>query len=182
MVVSDLAYTIASQKDYPSWGYMISQGATTIWELWNGDTADPAMNSGNHVMLVGDFVIWLFEDLAGICPDMEKPGFKHIVMRPQPVGDLTFVKASHLSPYGLIQEPLGERRRKLHLADFRAAKYNGHGLRSREIVPTMSTKGPSRPPKQMAWNSSAWNRTTPSLPLAAANIDLKASRDHSLIS
>ena len=100
---SDLAYTIASQKDYPSWGYMISQGATTIWELWNGDTADPAMNSGNHVMLVGDFVIWLFENLAGICPDIEKPGFKHIIMRPQPVGDLTFVNASYLSAYGPIR-------------------------------------------------------------------------------
>ncbi|MDZ4659565.1 MAG: alpha-L-rhamnosidase C-terminal domain-containing protein, partial [Bythopirellula sp.] len=100
---SDLAYTIAAQEDYPSWGYMISQGATTIWELWNGNTADPAMNSGNHVMLVGDLVIWLFEDLAGICPDSEQPGFKHIIMRPQPVGDLTFVKASYLSPYGMIR-------------------------------------------------------------------------------
>jgi alpha-L-rhamnosidase len=99
---ADIAYTIATQTDYPSWGYMISKGATTIWELWNGDTADPAMKSGNHVMLVGDFVIWLFEDLAGICPDEAQPAFKHIIMRPQPVGDLTFVKASYLSPYGKI--------------------------------------------------------------------------------
>ena len=99
---SDLAYTIASQKDYPSWGYMVSQGATTIWELWNGNTADPAMNSGNHVMLVGDLVIWLYEDLAGIAPDEAEPGFKHIVMRPHPVGDLTYVKASLLSPHGKI--------------------------------------------------------------------------------
>ena len=66
---ADLSYTIASQKDYPSWGYMVGQGATTIWELWNGDTADPAMNSGNHVMLVGDLVIWLNEYVAGIRPD-----------------------------------------------------------------------------------------------------------------
>jgi alpha-L-rhamnosidase len=100
---SDIAYTIASQKDYPSWGYMISQGATTIWELWNGNTADPAMNSGNHVMLVGDLVIWLFENLAGIRPDIEQPAFKHIIMRPEPVGDLKFVKASYLSPYGPIK-------------------------------------------------------------------------------
>ena len=49
--------------------YMAEQGATTIWELWNGDTADPAMNSGNHVMLVGDLGIWLYENLAGIKPD-----------------------------------------------------------------------------------------------------------------
>src|SRR5690606_19748964 len=99
----DLAYTIASQKDYPSWGYMVSKGATTIWELWNGDTADPAMNSGNHVMLVGDLVIWLYENLAGIKSDPEQPGFKHIIMKPELVGDLKFVKASHRSPYGWIR-------------------------------------------------------------------------------
>jgi alpha-L-rhamnosidase len=81
---------------------MVSQGATTIWELWNGDTANPAMNSGNHLMLVGDLVTWLYENLAGIRPDPAQPGFKHIVMHPIPVGDLTFVKASHQSPYGKI--------------------------------------------------------------------------------
>ena len=82
---TDLAYTIATQKTYPSWGYMVEKGATTIWELWNGDTADPAMNSGNHVMLVGDLGIWLYEYVAGIKPDPEQPGFKHIIMRPEPV-------------------------------------------------------------------------------------------------
>jgi alpha-L-rhamnosidase len=99
---ADLAYTIASQKDYPGWGYMVSQGATTIWELWNGNTADPTMNSGNHVMLVGDLVIWLYEELAGIKADPAQPGFKHIIMQPHPVGDLEFVRATHRSPYGLI--------------------------------------------------------------------------------
>jgi alpha-L-rhamnosidase len=99
---ADVAYAIASQKSYPSWGYMASKGATTIWELWNGDTANPAMNSGNHLMLVGDLITWLYENLAGIRPDPAQPGFKHIVMRPTPVGDLTFVKASHNSPYGEI--------------------------------------------------------------------------------
>ena len=98
----DLVYEIASQKTYPGWGYMIENGATTIWELWNGNTADPTMNSGNHVMLVGDFVTWLYEDLAGIKSDPAQPGFQHIVMKPTPVGDLTFVKATHQSPYGLI--------------------------------------------------------------------------------
>ena len=100
---ADLSYTIASQSDYPSWGYMVSQGATTIWELWNGNTADPSMNSGNHVMLVGDLVIWFYEYLAGIAPDDANPGFKQIVMRPHPVGDLTWVKASFRSPYGLVR-------------------------------------------------------------------------------
>ena len=50
----DIAYRFATRRQYPSWGYMIDNGATTIWELWNGDTADPAMNSHNHVMLLGD--------------------------------------------------------------------------------------------------------------------------------
>lgn len=98
----DLVYTIASQKSYPSWGYMIESGATTIWELWNGNTADPSMNSGNHVMLIGDYVVWLYEDLAGIKTDPQQPGFKHIIMKSVPVGDLKFVKATHQSPYGLI--------------------------------------------------------------------------------
>ena len=98
----DLAFTLATQKTYPSWGYMIGQGATTIWELWNGDTANPAMNSGNHVMLIGDLVTWFYEDLAGIKADPALPGFKHIIMRPVPVGDLTSVRATHQSPYGQI--------------------------------------------------------------------------------
>lgn len=98
----ELAYTMASQSDYPSLGYMIKNGATTIWELWNGNTADPAMNSGNHVMLVGDLVIWMYEDVAGIAPDPESPGFRHVIMRPTPVGDLDHARATHHSPYGLI--------------------------------------------------------------------------------
>jgi alpha-L-rhamnosidase len=100
---ADLAYRVNTQQDYPSYGYMIENGATTIWELWNGNTADPAMNSGNHVMLLGDFLIWLYEDLAGIAPDPENPGFKHIIMKPTLIEGLDFVKATHHSPYGMIK-------------------------------------------------------------------------------
>jgi len=97
---ADLAYKLASNTDYPSWGYMVKQGATTIWELWNGNTADPAMNSQNHVMLLGDLVTWCFEDLGGIAPAV--PGFKKIKMKPVfPVG-LNFVKASYETPYGKV--------------------------------------------------------------------------------
>jgi len=99
---SDLAYTVATQKTYPGWGYMVEQGATTIWELWNGNTADPAMNSGNHVMQIGDLAVWMYEYLAGIRSDPEKPGFHHILIRPYPAGDLTSVAASHKSMYGAI--------------------------------------------------------------------------------
>ena len=99
---ADLAYKIATQKTYPGWGYMVEQGATTIWELWNGNTADPAMNSGNHVMQIGDLAVWMYEYLAGIRSDPEKPGFRHAIIRPYPAGDLTFVKASHKTMYGPI--------------------------------------------------------------------------------
>jgi alpha-L-rhamnosidase len=99
---ADLVYGMATKTNYPGWGYMIANGATTIWELWNGNTADPTMNSGNHVMLVGDLVIWFHECVAGIAADPEQPGFKHIVMKPQVVGDLKHVKATHRSPHGLI--------------------------------------------------------------------------------
>lgn len=99
---ADLAYTIATQKTYPGWGYMVERGATTIWELWNGDTADPAMNSGNHVMQIGDLAVWMYEYLAGIRSDPDQPGFRHILIHPYPAGDLTFVKASHQTPYGTV--------------------------------------------------------------------------------
>lgn len=98
----DLSWGFATETKFPSWGYMLEGGATTVWELWNGDTADPAMNSGNHVMLVGDLTIWLFEDLAGIKADEKMPGFKRIIMKPCPVGDLTAVNAKYDSIRGRI--------------------------------------------------------------------------------
>ena len=99
----DLAFKIASQTTYPSWGYMAENGATTIWELWNGDTADPAMNSANHVMLLGDLIIWMFEYLAGIASGADGVGFKRIKMRPMPVAEIDWVNASHESIYGVIE-------------------------------------------------------------------------------
>lgn len=98
----DVAFAIATQTTYPGWGYMVEKGATTIWELWNGDTADPAMNSMNHVMQIGDLAVWMYEYLAGIRPDAGKPGFRHIHIRPVPVEGLSYVKATHRSLYGPI--------------------------------------------------------------------------------
>lgn len=100
---ADLAYRIATNTTFPSWGYMAENGATTIWELWNGNTADPGMNSHNHVMLLGDLIIWLFEDLAGIETGLENTGFKEIMMKPVFVSGLDYVKAFHDSPYGKIR-------------------------------------------------------------------------------
>jgi len=99
----DLAYKLASNKTYPSWGFMVENGATTIWELWNGNTADPAMNSQNHVMLLGDLMIWYYENMAGIKSDPENPGFKQIIMKPDFNAGLTYVNASYESIYGTIR-------------------------------------------------------------------------------
>ncbi len=99
----DLAYKIATNDTYPSWGYMIKKGATTIWELWNGDTADPAMNSANHVMLLGDLVIWYYEDLAGIKNHPGSVAYKKLWMEPMFPEGLSHVKASYKSVYGEIK-------------------------------------------------------------------------------
>lgn len=96
----DLSYTLATNRDYPSWGYMVESGATTIWELWNGNTANPEMNSANHVMLLGDLLIWYYEHIVGI--KAASPGFKTIEMKPDFPEGLTEVKASYQSRYGTI--------------------------------------------------------------------------------
>jgi len=101
---ADIAFQLASNDTYPSWGYMAKKGATTIWELWNGDTANPEMNSGNHVMLLGDFIPFCYENMAGIKSDEEQVGFKKIVMKPSyDIRELSFVKASYLTPYGEVK-------------------------------------------------------------------------------
>ncbi len=99
---SDIAYTLASNTSYPSWGYMAANGATTIWELWNGNTANPQMNSQNHVMLLGDLLTWLYQDLAGIRSDDQQVAFKKIIMKPEFVDGLNSVQATYQSPYGEI--------------------------------------------------------------------------------
>ncbi len=101
---ADLAFLLASNETYPSWGYMVKKGATTIWELWNGDTANPEMNSHNHVMLLGDFIPFCYQHLAGIKSDAEEAGFKKIMMEPNfDIQELSYVKASYKTPYGEIK-------------------------------------------------------------------------------
>ena len=99
----DLAYKIASNDTYPSWGHMVKNGATTTWELWNGETADPAMNSGNHVMLLGDLLIWYYEDLAGIKCAPGTVAYKKLLMEPKFPEGLNHVKAAYKSVYGDIR-------------------------------------------------------------------------------
>jgi len=83
---SDLAYDIAVQTTYPSWGYMIENGATTLWELWQ-KREGPSMNSHNHPMF-GSVGAWLYKTLAGINMSPGSVGFESILFQPQMVRDL----------------------------------------------------------------------------------------------
>jgi alpha-L-rhamnosidase len=96
----DVAWTIATQTTRPSWGYMLSKGSTTLWERWDYDTRDPGMNSEALLIQGGNLDAWFYQTLAGIRP--AAPGFKKILIQPNVVGDLTWVKAHFDSPYGRI--------------------------------------------------------------------------------
>jgi len=101
---ADIALTLATNKTYPSWGYMTEQGATTIWELWNGNTANPEMNSQNHVMLLGDLLIWLYENVGGIRSDESEVAFKKIIMKPEVFDNgLSYTNAGYQTPYGNVK-------------------------------------------------------------------------------
>ena len=91
----DLLFTIVNQKTYPGWGYMLEQGATTMWEQWNGYWSQI---HSCFTSIAG----WFHNGLAGIQPDPAAPGFKHIIIRPAVVGDLTWVKSSYRSIHGTI--------------------------------------------------------------------------------
>jgi alpha-L-rhamnosidase len=93
---ADVAWRIVQQTTPPSYGDWIGRGATTLWEDW-GDGS-----SRNHIMF-GDISAWFYQTLAGIKLDPLHPGFKHFLIRPQPVGDLKWVKAEHDSIFGPIR-------------------------------------------------------------------------------
>ncbi len=100
----DEAFMLLNRKDYPSWLYPVTQGATTIWERWDGQKPDgtfqnKGMNSFNHYAYgaIGD---WLYRVVAGIEIDEAQPGYKHIIVQPHPGGGLTFARAQINSVYG----------------------------------------------------------------------------------
>lgn len=91
----DVAYRIATQPDYPGWGAWIAQGATTLWETWDGNA------SRNHHMF-SDISAWFYKTLAGILPDPQHPGFKHSIIKPWPLAGLTDASGSTETPYGTL--------------------------------------------------------------------------------
>ena len=92
---ADLAYRMIMQPEFPGWINGLRQGATTLWEEWEG------LSSRNHIMF-GDISAWMYNYLAGIKPDPENPGFKHVIIQPHFVPELDWVRASHRSPHGMI--------------------------------------------------------------------------------
>jgi alpha-L-rhamnosidase len=100
---SDTAYKLLLQTTFPSWGYMIEHGATTMWERWNGDQmlSDPRMNSFNHYAY-GAVAEWLYRFAAGIDTSNDDVGFHRIVLHPQFSRELGEVSATYDSVYGPI--------------------------------------------------------------------------------
>jgi len=95
----DRAYKLASQETFPSWGWWIVNGATTLYENWPIDAKSDI--SMNHIMF-GEIGAWFYKALGGIKPDPAQPGFKNTILRPYFVEGLAFAEASHMSPYGEI--------------------------------------------------------------------------------
>jgi alpha-L-rhamnosidase len=103
----DLAFMLLMRKKYPSWLYPVTQGATTIWERWDGlkpdgTFQDVGMNSFNHYAY-GAIGEWLYNHVAGISIDPENPGYKHVILNPHPGGGLSYANAEFSSMYGLVK-------------------------------------------------------------------------------
>jgi alpha-L-rhamnosidase len=104
---AELAHTLLLQDSYPSWGYSIRHGATTIWERWDGWTEEHGfqsanMNSFNHYSL-GSVGQWLYSDVAGIDQSAGSVGFADLVVRPRVDGRLTWAEGSYDSPRGMVR-------------------------------------------------------------------------------
>lgn len=118
---AEIAYKVAAQEDYPSWGWWIKNGATTLYENWNIESASDI--SMNHIMF-GEIGAWLYKGLGGIKPDIKKPGFKNVLIEPHFVQGLESFEASHTGPYGEIKT---------------AWKRKGKGVELTVVVPANST-------------------------------------------
>ena len=135
----DLAYELATQTSYPSWGYMIANGATTLWELWQHKTG-PSMNSHNHPMF-GSVGAWFYQALAGITQPEGSSGFQNILIQPQMVRDLRYVAGTIHTPRGMVTSAWTKSDRHISLdvtipvnaqAEIRLPKFGWNGVRLKE--------------------------------------------------
>ncbi|MFE5142305.1 alpha-L-rhamnosidase [Streptomyces fagopyri] len=101
---TDVAYRLLQQRTFPSWGYQIDKGSTTMWERWDsikpdGSFQTPDMNSFNHYAY-GSVGEWMYTNIAGIAAG--RPGYREIVVRPRPGGEVTSARATFTSVYGPV--------------------------------------------------------------------------------
>lgn len=94
---SDVIFEMNNQSERPGYGYQLKQGATSLTEAWDARRS----SSQNHFML-GQIMEWFYGDLGGIAPDPAAPGFKSVIIKPQPVGNVTWARASFNSIHGQI--------------------------------------------------------------------------------
>ena len=104
---ADVAYRVAAREAYPSWGWWIVNGATTLYENWRIDAARDI--SLNHIMF-GEIGAWYYKALGGITPDEENPGFRHVQIAPHAVQGLEQFSAAYDSPYGMIRSSWEQKR------------------------------------------------------------------------
>ena len=115
----DVAYKLLEQETFPSWLFPIKNGATTIWERWDGWTPekgfqDKGMNSFNHYAY-GAVGAWMYRTVAGIDLDPAEPGYRHIIFRPRPGGSITWAEASLKTASGLVSIRWEIKGAQLHL-------------------------------------------------------------------
>jgi alpha-L-rhamnosidase len=116
------AFLMLLQQEMPSWLYQVRQGATTVWERWDAvrpdgsihpgtmqtppgiperQESEPHMLSFNHYAY-GAVIDWTYRNLAGLAPDIERPGYRHAILAPKPVVGIDWARASVESPYGTV--------------------------------------------------------------------------------
>jgi len=103
---TEVAYRLLEQKTFPSWLFPVTQGATTIWERWDGWTPDKGMqsrwmNSFNHYAY-GAVGAWMYSTVAGLKLDESEPAYQHIIIKPRPGGTITWAEASLKTNQGLV--------------------------------------------------------------------------------
>ena len=156
---TDVAYRLLEQDTMPSWRYMVDHGATTIWERWDGWTAErgfqsPWMNSFNHYSL-GSVGEWLYRFLLGIDQEPGTAGFGRLLLRPHPGGSLSWARGSYQSVRGTISAGWKRDRRPVHLPGGAPAQRHRHrphpqrrrrrGPRRRGQPATAARQFPGRP-------------------------------------
>lgn len=93
--MAEEAYAAMTKRDYPGFGWWIEQGARTMWEQWNGG------NSHNHPMF-GGALVWLYRKVCGVMADEDEPGYRHVTVRPTPVGNLKWASYSTQTDGGTL--------------------------------------------------------------------------------